>query len=444
MSLSNRPLWREGMFISPQHFQQMDRWVERLVERRAGGLAPATWGVRAIEVDPGALALGRLQLAAIRAIMPDGAVIDAPDDIPLPPPREIRPSDQGKTVHLVLPLRSPEGVELSEEGHPRRLVADSLEVRDATAAGRPSVRIEVGRPNLSIALSGEPMDDAAVLAIVRIRAVEPGGAVVLDDAFIPPLLDAAGSARLLGIVAEAQRLLTARADVLARGAAPGRAQTDATGLVEQVLLGVANRHELVFQTLFRTPGIHPFEVYRALVEAIGELSAYLSNARRPEPVPAYVHAEPEAVFPPLLRQLQGMLSSVTETRAIRIALEPRNYGIWIGAIADRSIFAGHRFVLVARADTPADLVQRQLPVQIKIGPVEQIRDLVNLQLLGIGIRPVPVVPRELPLVADAVYFELDQRSELWDRLSRSAAFAFHVSGNYPNLYLEFWAIRKDG
>lgn len=41
----------------------------------------------------------------------------------------------------------------------------------------------------------------------------------------------------------------------------------------------------------------------------------------------------------------------------------------------------------------------------------------------------------------AVYFELDRTGELWRGLVRSAAFAFHVSGDYPDLHLEFWAIR---
>ncbi len=444
MSMVSRPLWLEGMFISPQHFQQQDRWIERLLEERASGLATGPWGLRRLAVDENALGLGRFVPTALRAVLPDGAVVNAPDDAALPPPRAIAPEDQGKTVHLALPLRPRDGVELSDETHPRRLRGENADVRDATAADRPSVQIRVGQPNLSLMLSGEAMDDFAVLPLARIRAVEPGGAVVLDEAFIPPCLEAGASPRLMAFLAEVERLMTARADVLSREGGPVRGQTDAAGLMEQVLLGAVNRYELLFQHLSRTPVVHPVEVYRAMTGAIGELCAHLTTGRRPPALPDYVHARPEEVFPPLLSAIQGMLATVTETRAVKITLEPRNYGIWIGAITERSIFSGHRFVLVARADVPADMLQRQLPVQIKIGPVEQIRDLVNLQLPGVGIRALPVVPRELPVIADAIYYELDQSSDHWEGLRKSAAFAFHVSGNYPNLYLEFWAIRQAG
>ena len=37
---SNRVVWKEGTFLRPQHFQQHDRYLESLVEARAGGLSP--------------------------------------------------------------------------------------------------------------------------------------------------------------------------------------------------------------------------------------------------------------------------------------------------------------------------------------------------------------------------------------------------------------------
>ena len=80
--------------------------------------------------------------------------------------------------------------------------------------------------------------------------------------------------------------------------------------------------------------------------------------------------------------------------------------------------------------------------QDKIGSVEKIRDLVNLQLPGIALRPLPVAPRQLPFHAGFTYFELDRGSEYWAQLATSAGFAMHVAGEFPGLQMEFWAIRK--
>jgi len=100
------------------------------------------------------------------------------------------------------------------------------------------------------------------------------------------------------------------------------------------------------------------------------------------------------------------------------------------------------FILAARADLPAEELRRRFPTQLKIGPVERIRDLVNVQLPGVAVHAVPVAPRQIPYHAGFVYFELDQSNDLWAQLETSGGLAMHVAGEFPGLALEFWAIRS--
>jgi len=99
-------------------------------------------------------------------------------------------------------------------------------------------------------------------------------------------------------------------------------------------------------------------------------------------------------------------------------------------------------VLAARADVPAEDLRRRFPAQLKIGPVEKIRDLVTLQLPGVPVVALPVAPRQIPYHAGFAYFELDQSSELWNQLQTSGGVAVHVAGEFPGLSMEFWAIRS--
>jgi type VI secretion system protein ImpJ len=80
-------------------------------------------------------------------------------------------------------------------------------------------------------------------------------------------------------------------------------------------------------------------------------------------------------------------------------------------------------------------------MQTKIGPVEKIKDLVNLQLPGIALRALPVAPRQIPYHSGSAYFGLDQSAELWGQLRLSGGVAVHVSGSFPNLAMELWAVR---
>jgi type VI secretion system protein ImpJ len=55
---------------------------------------------------------------------------------------------------------------------------------------------------------------------------------------------------------------------------------------------------------------------------------------------------------------------------------------------------------------------------------------------------MPVAPRQIPFHSDKTYFALDFSIEDLAQLERSGGFAFHVSGEFSELELKFWAIRN--
>ena len=132
---------------------------------------------------------------------------------------------------------------------------------------------------------------------------------------------------------------------------------------------------------------------------------------------------------------------VLEQSAVAIPLQDRKYGIRVATVADRSLLDHASFILAVTADVPTEDIRKRLPAQLKIGPVEQIRQLVNVQLPGIRVRPMPVAPRQIPYHAGFVYFELDRSSELWQQLKTSGGFAFHLGGEFPGIQMEFWSIK---
>jgi type VI secretion system protein ImpJ len=142
-----------------------------------------------------------------------------------------------------------------------------------------------------------------------------------------------------------------------------------------------------------------------------------------------------------MASLRTSLSMVIEQNAIAIPLQEHKYGIRVAALADRTLLDTASFVLAANADMASDWLRRAFPTQVKIGPVEKIRQLVNLQLPGIVIRPLSVAPRQIPYHAGFTYFELDRTGELWKELKTSGGFAFFVGAEFPGLKHEFWAIK---
>ncbi|MGU3492588.1 type VI secretion system baseplate subunit TssK [Xanthobacteraceae bacterium A53D] len=442
MSLTSKPLWTQGMFVKPQHFQQHDRWLEHMLEVRVAGLVPNGWGVRAMEIDPALLKLGQIALARFVGILPDGTVASMPDSGALPPARKVPPTLKNARVMLAIPARQQDLAELAAPGAPLgRFQAVDHAVRDAAAPEREPFDIRIGHLNATLLFEGEPTDGLVTLAIACISEVSPTGTVVLSETFIPPCLDAMASPRLMHVLHEVHGLVHNRAEALAERADPSRMSADSAGLMDVIALLMMNGTDAVLHHLAQLPGCHPEELFRELVRLVGELATFDGHRRRAPAVPPYRHDDLEGCFEPLLGILRRALNVIIERNVVPLPLQERGYGIRTATITDRSIFSGGRFILVVSAGIPHEALRAQFPVTTKIASVEQIRDLVNLQLPGIPLRALPVAPRELPYLQGALYFELEQGHDLWRSLARSAAFAFHVSGDYPDLHMEFWAIR---
>jgi type VI secretion system protein ImpJ len=127
---------------------------------------------------------------------------------------------------------------------------------------------------------------------------------------------------------------------------------------------------------------------------------------------------------------------------VQIELTERGHGVSTAVVTDAELLRSAGFVLAVRAQLPAEQLRQRFPAQSKLGPVERIKDLVNLALPGVVMRSLPVAPRQLPFHAGSHYFELERQGELWKQLERSGSLALHVGGDFPGLELELWAIRQ--
>lgn len=146
----------------------------------------------------------------------------------------------------------------------------------------------------------------------------------------------------------------------------------------------------------------------------------------------------------MIADLRQSLSAVLDPNAVPIPLQEKAYGIRVAVVLDRNLFTNATFVLTVKAEVQPDMLRRNFPTQVKVGPVEQISKLVNAALPGIALAPLPVAPRQLPYYSGATYFELNRANAFWKQMQQpggSGALAIHIPDNYPGLELELWAIK---
>jgi len=444
MAWNDKVVWQEGMFLRAQHYQQQDRYFEHLLQARAAPLRAHPWGVTDIALDRDLLAAGKFALSSIAGVLEDGTPFAVPGTADQPTPLDLIEGTRNQIVYLALPVRQPGSPEVTAtdgpEGAAARYGLHAFEAYDTHSDATLPAELGVGRPRLRYMLESEERAGFSCLGLARVVEVQADRRVVIDDRYIPPCLRVSAVSPLSNVLGELVGMLGQRAEALgARLSQPG-----ARGVAEVadfLLLQTVNRNLPLLAHYADAGNVHPEALFATLVQLAGELATFTAPDKKASTYPAYRHDDLQRSFAPVIADLRRSLSAVLETNAVEIPLQERSHGVRVGPILDRNLLRAGQFVMTVMADMPGETVRRQFPNQVKIGAVEHIRELVNVALPGIIVRPMPVAPRQIPFHAGAVYFELDRGSPHWQQMQTSGGFAIHVSGDFPNLRLSLWAIR---
>jgi len=444
MSANNKVLWSEGLFLQPHHFQQQDRYFERYIESRSEALVPYGWGFSEIDIDSDLLKLGKFGLRRAVGVFPDGTPLRLPDDDPLPRAIDILPTTRNELVYLGLPVRLADVPDVDRSGSNGEALSRhelrEWDARDLSSVSGESATLEVGSLRTRLLLASERTDAYACIPLALIAERRNDAQVVLDDSFIPTVLRVQAASRLAAFTARLAGKLHQQGEALA-GRAAATARGAAAQIEDYLTLQVINRYDPVVAHFKESGAHHPETLYRLCLELAGELATFATAAKRPPVLPAYQHHRLRESFEPLMTAIDAELSVFREPNAVRIPIEPREFGISVATVADAALFSTAVFVLAAKADVPAEDLRRRFPNQLKIGPPEKIGNLVTLALAGVPVSAMPVAPRQIPFHAGYAYFELDQSDALWHDLTTSGGVALHVGGEFPGLAMEFWAIR---
>jgi type VI secretion system protein ImpJ len=389
------------------------------------------------------LAMGRIAVDEARGVFEDGTPFSIPDEADHPVPLEVPENARNQIVFLALSAQLPGAVEAEPNDAPQgaaRFAIGEQELADTVSSVRTPVAIDVGRLRLRLVMEEANRSGLHCIGVARITERRVDKQVILDDAYIPPVLDASAARNLLVFVAEIQGLLRHRAAALAARVVDsgGRGVAD---IADFMVLQAVNRYEPLISHYLTVQNLHPEALYSTLVQLAGELSSFHAQDRKLAPLAPYNHEDLAATYGQVMRQIRRHLSAVLEQTAIAIPLEERKYGVHVALVADKTLVQTAAFVLSVRASLDEASIRRDFPRTSKVGTVENIAQLVNSQLKGIDVASLAVAPRQIPYHPKCAYFQLDKGSPFWKAMQTSGGLAIHVGGDFPDLVMELWAIR---
>lgn len=443
MSWNSKVAWTEGLFLRPQHFQQADRFHENSLVARTAMITPYPWGVTELEIDTDLAQQGKFAVRRAAGIMPDGLPFDIPGNSPLPEPLELNEKLANTVIGLAVPAKAANSreVDFPDADSASRYWRQNAAVIDATAATATEEEIDIAHPRLSYQVMDGTKKGFAQIGLARVTEIQDK-TIVFDGRYLPPAISTNAHPGFRSLLDRVTGWMDRRLADLSRYAAD---PSSGGGLQysDYFILQVLNRTRPVIRHLENSKYVHPERLYEVLIAMAGELMTFTSTERMAPTYDPYDHDDLMDTFFPVLRDLQAALSERTMKNVIRLELQERPGNVYLSPIRDRSLFQDCTFIIEVFSSRPLTEIQERFPRLFKIGPSTKMREIVHAQLPGIPVEHLPTPPRQIRAMTGRVYFRLDRNTPLWSEFSQDPAVGMHFAGDWPDLVLEFWAVREN-
>lgn len=441
-----RVVWSKGMFLTPQHFQVQDQFVEDSLQFRASASLFANWGVVSLKIDQEALTNGTFTLHSCRGILPDGLPFSFPDSDAAPSGRPVAqfftPAQEALDVYLAIPEHHPgslnfgSGSEANGSSVATRYNVQNIEINDESAVNELKM-IQVGRKNFRLLFEGQNLEGFTTLRIARITRKEGGGYAV-DQEFIAPCLDISSSEQLMMLLRRLIEILATKSDSLSaarRQLGKDLADFSASEAANFWFLHTVNSSLPELQHIWAVRHGHPELLYVTMLRLAGALSTFVTSTHARD-LPDYDHDNLGTCFRVLDEEIRKMLEMVIKSKCISIPLR-LDKSIWSGTINnDEYLRQGSQFFLAISAKMGIDDLIKRVPQLVKICSTDEMQNLIRLSLPGITLRHAPSPPSTIIFKHENQYFNLNQSGPLWERIAQSRNISLHVPSEIAAAKLE--------
>jgi type VI secretion system protein ImpJ len=458
-----KPLyWHQGLFLQPQHFQLLDLSMKSHLAPIYNYMTPFLWGTGEIHIQRTALGARSFDLIKGDFLFPDGTYAVVPGNAII----ESRSFNEawvegGKPFSVyvgvkkwnangenVTSLQKLEG--LSEVTTRFVTTHDPEEVSDLHSGGpRAHVRNMHYLLKIFWELELEQLGDYLMIEVAQIERM--GEEIRLSEHFVPPCLTLSGSEPLNRLVKEIRDQITARSHQLEEMKRQRGIQTAEFGSRDMVFLLALrslNRYVPMFLHLTETNQVHPWIVYGALRQLIGELSSFServnvlgevadgSNILLP-----YDHMNLWNCFSVAQMLITQLLFEITAGPDYVIRLLPD--GTYYGAELKPAIFEGrNRFYLVLKTEEDPKLILPTISTVAKLSAREHMPILIARALPGIKLEHLSVLPQELPRRLRSLYFAIDHHSDQWNMIVKNHNIALYWDSAPDDLEVELMVVGR--
>lgn len=430
MAIQLKPsvLWREGMFLCPQHLQAFSREISDRVHASETLGSPGAWGLVSLTIDEDALRRDTFKVIDAVAVFRDGGLASIPGNATIGQ-RDFAEFfvEQTLDVSLGIPAVRPGVASLTDDGVDEsaryRSHAQSVYDENVSTSERD---LDFRLLQARLFFGDEDRTGFDCLPIARlVRKGRPEAYSALAPTYIPPVLSTGASPVLSAALTEITEQLIGQSRDLA-GRIP---QTAALSSVEKgadvaafVKLQAVNQCIPGLNLTCRLPALHPFQAYLQLCQAVGSLSIF-ADSRTVPAIPPYNHENLDECFNSVFTLIRDLIpqevSVPYDTESFKD--DPERAGLLLCDIPANWLEGSPRLFLGVQPDAARDDVAALVQSAVKLTAEENLDNVLIGVTQGIELEHVRMPPLSFPK-GEREYFAVSAEGasrEAWLQIAES-------------------------
>lgn len=428
--LLGSPLWKEGMFLAPQHMQQADNYRDGVDKMLMNAAPPFPWGLEQIEIDTNLLSSYQFTVHSLRAVAPSKDILYFPGNIEVPSRSfegVMTDPQQRVKVYLGIPDYERDGPNLLDdkrdgEGARFRFRAHDIDLTDENT-GISERTIQVKRIRGRLLFEGEDAQGFQLLPLARIKPAPNMEGAVLDDEYVPPLMNVGAWPSLRknveGVAAKLRAVQSnLRRSVGSKGIAEWCAGPRGIELIMK--MQAVNQASHALHQVAHTSELCPYNVYLEILRCIGAFQIF-QGPEKLDKVPYYDHLQLGGCFQTAIELLRKQCTSLDAQDYVRRPFVDRQSHWEVDLDAEWLSGARKLYVCVSGAGDYNEVIKKLAAVRV-CAP-SHFAQVLQRRIQALHLQWLRRPPSSLPATEGAVYAEVMQAGRFWPGVMTERALA---------------------
>jgi type VI secretion system protein ImpJ len=445
--------WKQGLFLKPQHFQQLDLYNASMSNLYSSVRSGLSAGIAQLTFDTQALQVGLLRIDKLQCILEDGTLVAFPGNCQIAPlTLDHQYIDvQGKIEVFVglAPIAIDKTNVVSESNaNARFLQANEINKKDLFDSNEQAIldRLEL---NCQV-LTRSQIQSADGLYLVKIAELQfSGEEYQLSKSYVPKVTLLSGAEALSNMVKSTKQQLIGRYKQLQSISSfeLGLVSSSNNLSVGLAMMSISN-HVANFTQLEEDPTTSPSDVYLAYRQLISQLSMFSSDVsvtgetiQEELSVVAYSQNNLTECFSRINKLTTKLLNTLTIEPELLVTLEHQGASKFVASLPNKFLESNTRVYLRIRSNEDISQQLDSVLNYLKIGADGQVDVYLKRALPGVELSYLSKKPQGVATVPNSYYFDLDRQSFQWQKVVDLKRIALIWSDFPEDVNIELLAVQ---